>query len=294
MHESLSEQHTPPTRHALLQEAVERLAAAKREHPRRNAEWMLCEVLGCSRAMLYAHADEKVEPDQAARFGRMVERRMRGEPVQYIVGHTDFYGLQIHVTPDVLIPRPETEEVVTAALEVIARVERPRVLDAGTGSGCIALAIKQEHPDAEVWACDVHPKVLSVAKANADHLGLKVNYLASDILAPEAHDAWPNALDVLVSNPPYVPETERGTLAEEVHDFEPHAALFTGPDPLAFYRALARHGSFALREQGHLVLETHMDYAQSVAELLKVQGYTQVHVQRDLSGRDRIVTARKT
>ncbi len=277
------------TRRALLEAAAERLSEAGIEHARRNAEWMLEGALGLDRTTFLANLREPVTEEEQAAFEDMVARRMGREPLQYVVGHADFYGLRLRVTPAVLIPRPETEEVVEVALGHLKDVRAPWVLDMGTGSGAIALALKHERPDAEVFACDLSEDALAIASHNADRLALDVSFIHADALAPAFVEGVPACFDALVSNPPYVPDTEAATLAPEVRDFEPSAALFTGDDPLLHYRAITGHASRVLKPGGLILFETHVDYAAAVRALLDESGYTDTAVTADLSGRPRIV-----
>ncbi|PAP77010.1 peptide chain release factor N(5)-glutamine methyltransferase [Rubrivirga marina] len=282
------------TRRALLDDAVDRLAAAGIEDARRNAEWIVEEATGADRAALYARPDVVVEPVEVALVARYVARRASGEPVQYVLGHTDFYGLRVAVTPDVLIPRPETEEVVEEALRRIRDAEAPWVLDVGTGSGAIALAVKHERPDAEVFAVDVSAGTLAVAASNADRLGLDVTFVESDALRPQFAADVPPTFDLIISNPPYVPEAERPGLQVEVRDHEPASALFVpDADPLVFYRALAGHADALLRPGGWLVAETHADLGGAVGQLWTEAGLVKVEVLPDLAGRDRIAVGRQ-
>ena len=260
---------------------------------RLSVDWAMEEVLGTSRAMLYAHPQRAVAPHDAERVLAMTRRRAGGEPIQYVVGHAAFYGLRLRVTPDVLIPRPETEEVVERGLRLIRDVKAPRVLDVGTGSGCIALAIKHERPDADVGACDLSEAALRVAAANAAALGLDVRFFRANLLAPDFAARVPGGLDLLISNPPYVPDAEAATLAPEVAEHEPPLALFTGSDPLVFYRALARHASDVLVPGRLLLCETHMDYALDVRRLLADAGLRDAATARDLAGRPRMAWGRR-
>lgn len=277
---------------SVLDDAVGRLADAGVDDPRRSAEWLLCEVLGTNRAGLYASLSSPVQGERASDFERMLRRRLRHEPLQYILGYTEFFGLRLDVTPDVLIPRPETEELVELALVCLEGRVHPRVLDVGTGSGCIALAVKKARPDAAVYACDVSSSALLVARRNADVNELSVDFREADVLHPGFVDRVPRALDLLVSNPPYVTREEAATLSEAVRSFEPHLALFAGDDPVVFYRHLARHGRRLLEDGGWMVLETHADYGELVADLLEeAGGYEAVELRQDLAGRDRMVRA---
>ena len=281
-----------PTRRALLQKATRQLQAAGRQAPRQTAEWLLMDVLACDRARLHTRSGEGVEPDAAQKYMALVERRIDGEPLQHILGYTSFRGLRIDVSPEVMIPRPETEEVVETALRALEGTTAPRVLDVGTGSGCIALAIKHERPDATVCACDVSPAALRMAQANADRLELDIRFADADLFADASLNKLPDQLALLVSNPPYIPEEEADTLPAVVREYDPGRALFTRGDPLRYYRRLATVGETLCRSGGALVLETHTDYATDVADLLRGGGFEGVRVEEDLSGRPRIVRGR--
>ncbi len=282
----------PSTRLALLDRAVQRLEAADRDAPRRTAEWLLTEVLDCDRGHLYAHPERPVGLDDARQFEDMVERCVDGEPLQHVLGYASFRGLRIQVSPAVMVPRPETEEVVEAALEMIDDVDTPHVLDVGTGSGCIALAIKHDRPDAQVQAWDVSPDALAVARENANRLGLDIHFAEVDLFSDTLGNSLAAPVDLLVSNPPYIPDDEAEALPSVVRNYDPDVALFSGDDPLRFYRALAARASTLCRPGAAVVLETHADYAQDAATVLQQNGLDDVRVQTDLSGRPRILSAR--
>ena len=276
------------TRRALLDAAVAQLAAAGVDDARRNAEWIVEDATGARRVDLYARPDAVVEPTEAAVVDRMLARRAAGEPVQYVLGSADFYGLTLAVTPAVLIPRPETETVVEHALSRIAEIEAPWVLDVGTGSGAIALAVKHQRPDAQVFAADVSADALAVAAGNAERLGLDVTFIESDALRPAFADHVPPAFALVVSNPPYVPASQAPTLQRELAH-EPGTALFVPDrDPLVFYRALAGHALRLLRPGGVLVAETHADFGREVVALWAESGLAEAAVEPDLAGRDRV------
>lgn len=300
-----------PTRKALLEDAARRLAEAGLEAPRRQAEWLLGDVLGTARAGLYADLLVPVAPADAARFRQMLARRLAREPLQYVLGHANFYGLRLRVSPAVLIPRPETEVVVETALRLVAGREAPRVLDVGTGSGCMALAVARERPDADVLACDVSRDALAIARANADALALNVTLGRADVLADDfpaqlaalagedavrasgdMDEADGGLFDLVVSNPPYVPDAEADALQPEVRLHEPPVALFTGNGPLRFYHALARHAPRLLRPGGVLVTETHADFADAAASVLADAGFAEATTAADLAGRPRVAWAR--
>ncbi len=285
-------QHKHGTQGALLAETTRRLAVGGVREARQNAVWMLQEVLACSRAQLLAYPERAVAAEQVRRLESLLARRLRREPLQYVLGHADFFGLRLIVTPAVLIPRPETEQVVEEALRLIQGITAPRVLDVGTGSGCIALALRHARPDAHVFACDVSADALAVARDNAENLSLPVTFFRADALAPDFAQQAPGALDLLISNPPYLPDDEAATLQPEVRDFEPHRALFTGPDLLLYYRAITGHASSLLKPGGLLVFETHADHAGAVADLLREAAFEKVQEKPDLAGHPRIVTGR--
>lgn len=282
------------TRRALLDSATARLQDANIEDARRTAEWIVEDVTGATRTDLLTRPDAPSSGDEAARVGQMVDRRIAGEPIQYVLGHADFYGLRLTVTPDVLVPRPETEAVVEEALRRIRTFEAPWVLDIGTGSGAVALAVAHERPDAEVFAADRSPQALAVAARNAIRLGLDVAFVGANALQPAFADHVPPTFDLLISNPPYVPAAERDELQVEVRDHEPGMALFVPDhDPLVFYRALAGHAGRMLRPGGWLIAETHADHGGAVRDLWAEAGFAEAEILPDLAGRDRIAVARR-
>lgn len=276
-----------PARRELLDEGTRCLTAAGVRNARREAEWLLSETLRVSRAMLYARPRKAVPAEEARAFRARLQRRAGGEPLQYVLGHADFFGLRLTVTPSVLIPRPETEDVVAGALRRLHAVPDPTILDVGTGSGCIALALKAERPDAAVHACDVSRDALVVARANAEACGLNVQFFHADVLANSG--VLPADLDLLISNPPYIPSDEAAALPVSVRAHEPGVALFSGDDPLRFYRLLTRQAPRLLAPGGQLVLETHADHASDVAALLGRSALEGVTVENDSFGQPRLV-----
>jgi release factor glutamine methyltransferase len=258
---------------------------------RLDAELLLAEVLGRDRVGLYTHFDQPLAADELQRYRELIKRRLAGEPVAYLVGRREFRSLELRVDERVLVPRPETEFAVEAALALLPEAregEHPRVVDVGTGSGAIALAIKSARPDVEVLAIDRSPGAAEVARANAERLALAVEILVGDLLAPASSRA---PFDVIVSNPPYIPSGDLPQLAPEVLR-EPHDALDGGPDGLAVLRRLITDARPLLRESGALVLEVGAGQARHVADLLKRAGYATPTVTRDLAAIDRIVSAR--
>lgn len=272
-----------------INEATHRLEHANIADARRNVEWMLCELLNCSRASLYAYPERNLSTQVLTHLDAMLQRRLDGEPLQYILGHTDFFGLRMNVSPAVLIPRPETELLVEQALKLVECTDTPRIIDIGTGSGCIPIALKHRLPSADVHACDVSPDALEMAKGNAAYHSLTVHFILYDILAVLQDPQPPGPFNLIVSNPPYIPDEEFHELAPEVRDHEPALALITGPDPLVFYRAIAEKSRSWLQQNGWLLFETHCDYADDVARLLEQNGFEEIQVGIDLAGKPRMV-----
>jgi release factor glutamine methyltransferase len=276
---------------ALLEEAANALAAAGVASPQWDAERLLRHVLGWDRATLVANPSRPVPEAEAGRFRALVARRAAREPLQYILGTQAFWKHEFLVTPAVLIPRPETELLVETSLERLQGRERPLVVDVGTGSGCIALSIAAERPDAEVHATDLSEAALEVARENARRLGLegRVRFHQGDLLEPlsglEAH------VHLVVSNPPYVDPAERDALAPEVRDHEPATALFA-PDPRAYPARLAVAARKALLPGGSLVVEIGIGLEEVVTGAFLGAGLHSVAQKTDLSGVVRVVVGR--
>ncbi len=276
----------------LLAEAAHRLLAAGVEASDWDAERLLRHVLGWDRATIVASAGAPVETGPERAFRALVAQRARRVPLQHLVGSQAFWKHEFRVTPDVLIPRPETELVVEAALGLLRGAERPLIVDVGTGSGCIALSLAAERPHAQVHATDISAPALEVARENARRLGLagRVAFYLGQLLEPvsglEGH------VDLVVSNPPYVDAAERDTLAPEVRDHEPQLALFPPGDALSVYRRLVPAAEDVLAPGGALVLEIAPSLAGGVAGLMAAAGFVGTEVRNDLAGRARVVLAR--
>jgi len=248
--------------------------------PRNDAELLLAHTLGVGRTKLYS-AGTVIAPDERATFDRLVERRGRREPLAYVLGEWGFRRLTLKVDSRVLVPRPETEVVVERCLELLAEIEQPRVLDVGTGSGAIALAVADEHPGAHVVGVDSSVDALEVARANAIATGFQVELVEHDLAA----GLGAGNFDLVVSNPPYVLSHEIELLEPEVRDWEPRAALVG--EGIAEDVAAAARG--ALCDGGWLVLEVAAGRAAAVADRLTDLGYGSVGTTRDLAGVDRVV-----
>ena len=281
-----------PTLHSFVSHGAERLSSGP--HPdraRQDAEALLLHVLGKSKSWLLAHSDEQLAASEASRYGGLLERRYRGEPIQYIVGETEFYGLPLRVTPDVLIPRPETEQLVEKALELAALSPAPRIADVGTGSGCIAVALAHHLPHTQITAIDLSAQALAIARQNAKRNGVssQIRFLQGDLLDPVAQERF----EIVVSNPPYVPLADRATLAVEVRDYEPALALFAGDDGLEVCRRLIPQAFAALVPGGFLLLEIGCGQSQAVAALLAASGFRQIEFLPDLQSIPRVACARR-
>ena len=267
------------------------------EHPRRSAEWLLSAATGLSRVELYAYHDRPLTPGERATLREGVKRRAAGEPLQYVTGEVAFRHIIVKVRPGVLIPRPETEVLVDAGLPAVDAAIAARgealVLDLCTGSGCIALAIAQERPEARLLATDLSPIAVEVAAENAARLGLedRVDVREGDLFAPLPTESR-GQIDLLISNPPYVPSADVPDLPAEVAGFEPHLALDGGADGLdIFRRILAEARDWLTPGSGILAIELDERRVQHAAGEAR-QWYEDVRVVADLTGRDRIVTAR--
>ena len=275
----------------LLYAAARRLKAAgiDDDAARVEARVLLETALGVSRVELRLRPERNVTAGEAARFDLLVSRREAREPLAYIVGEREFYGLRFFVSPAVLVPRPETEFLVEAVLRHVAGRETARVADVGTGSGAIAVAVAVNGPGTRVWATDVSGDALAVAARNLARHGLedRVTLLEGDTLVPLEGFA---PFDVIASNPPYVAPGEIEALAPEVRDWEPRVALGTHADALHFYRVFAARAPALLAPGGLLVVEVGRNQAQAVAELWRSAGLTNVIVENDYAGIGRVVT----
>lgn len=284
-------------------------------HPdraRRDAETLLIHLTGKNRAWLLTHAEEEFGGCTAIRYASLLDRRFAGEPIQYITGETEFFGLPFRVTPDVLIPRPETEHLVEAALALAMTLRAPsfprslqkgwdtetsaspehavRIVDVGTGSGAIAIALAHALPHAQVTAIDLSPAALEIAEENACRNGVadRIRFLRGNLLETLVGESF----DFVVSNPPYVPETDRPSLAVEVRDYEPSLALFAGHDGLDVYRRLIPAAARVLTPGGYILLEIGFGQREVVSHLLTVTGFENIEATPDLQGIPRVLCGR--
>ena len=272
------------------------LAEKGDEHPRRSAEWLLSAATGLSRVELYAYHDRPLSDEERALLREGVKRRATGEPLQYVTGEVAFRHIVVKVRPGVLIPRPETEVLVDSVLSAIDAAIAQRgealVADLCTGSGCIALSIAQERPEALLFATDLSEVALDVTAENAERLGLseRVNVSIGDLFGA-LDDSMRGSFDVIISNPPYVPSADVPDLPAEVAGFEPHLALDGGADGLDVYRRILDGARAWLRPGGLLGVELDERMCRIAASEAQ-EWYEEVRVVADLTGRDRIVTAK--
>jgi release factor glutamine methyltransferase len=261
--------------------------------PRLDAEILLAHARGCKRIELYTRFDEPLTDAQRAVMRDLAKRRAKSEPVAYLVGHREFFSLDFRVTPDVLIPRPDTETLVVELLDAARAVEAPRVLDLGTGSGCIAIAAAVNQPSARITATDVSEKALAIARENAQTHSVadRIRFLQGDLFAPlEAGEQF----EVIASNAPYIADHERETLQNDVRRYEPHTALFAGPTGTEILFRIIDGAASRLVPAGALILEISPEQAAAVRARIESNGaYEEVRVIKDSAGLTRVVRARK-
>ena len=280
-----------------LTSAVDRLRSAHVGSPRMNAELLLMFTLGSDRAYLFAHPERELTTEEQARYQESLEQRTRGVPAQYITGHQEFWGMDFIVTPAVLIPRPETEHVIETVLEMVKKNNRGRtsaprpvrIVDVGTGSGCIAVALAKEFPQSEIHATDISAAALEVAHVNAARHQFedRIHFHQADLL----QGLDPGTFDFVVSNPPYVGESEEDEVQLEVRKFEPRNAVFAGPTGLEVIERLIPQAHATLMPGGWLVIEISGTIADGVKRLLAE--WRQVQIANDLQGIPRVAFAQK-
>ncbi len=269
------------------------------------AELLLLHVVHRERAWLYAHPEELLSADGLNKYLSLIERRASGEPTQHLTGKQEFWSLEFAVTPDVLIPRPETEHVIEVALDRLAlrelRAGRPQktdgngflIADIGTGSGCLAIALAKELPEARIYATDISPAALEVARKNAKRHGVenRIQFLEADLMRPLPCDS--GAFELFVSNPPYIPRRDAPTLAREVREHEPAIALYGGEEGYELYGSLIALAARHLKPGGIFVAELGHDSLPAVQPLLDSSDWTAVGVTNDLAGIPRVIAAER-
>jgi release factor glutamine methyltransferase len=287
---------------AALKQGISQLREAHVPSFTLAAELLLLHVLNRDRTWIYSHPEEKISPADAARYFALLARRASGEPTQHLTGKQEFWGLEFEVTPDVLIPRPETEHLIEVALDRLAvreiRAGRKQTLtgeglqiaDIGTGSGCIAVALAKELPAATIYATDISTAALAVAQRNATHHEMtnRIHFVERNLL-----EGLPKLLDLIVSNPPYVGRREKETLEREVRDHEPELALYGGEEGYELYADLIAQSAAHLKPGGLLVLELGHNSLAAVQPLLDAPTWTNVGVTNDLAGIPRVIAAER-
>lgn len=278
----------------LAQAEAQLRAGPHPDRARLDAETLLLHLIGKNKAWLMAHANDEFAGCTAIRYASLLERRHKGEPVQYITGEAEFYGLPFLITPDVLIPRPETEHLVAKALELAVAFEHPRIIDIGTGSGAIPIALAHNLPRARITATDISISALALAKENAKRNGVAICFLQGDLLAPVTQaGADPEQFDIIVSNPPYVSAADRDSLSVEVREHEPALALFAGVDGLEVYRRLIPQAFAALAPGGFIALEIGYGQQPAIDSLLIDAGFSHIQFTPDLQTIPRVAVARR-
>jgi release factor glutamine methyltransferase len=289
---------TLPTIAQAINEAANRLRESGVSEERRSAALLLGQALGVDRTYLITQANDDVDHRLYQTFLRLIERRAAGEPMQYITGHQEFYGLDFKVTPDVLIPRPETEFLIEQVIKYAQANDstgQPLIVDAGTGSGCIAVTLALHMKNARLLATDISNAALQVALENAERLGAKdkIEFLQGDLLAPLVGRGLEGRIDVLVSNPPYVALRDAPTLQPEVKDWEPHTALFADEEGLRFYRRLLSEGLQYVRRDGFFMCEIGYTQLDAIQQLINPKLWRLEEVTNDLQGIPRTLTIRR-
>ncbi len=272
------------------------LAGTGIANPRSQSELLLGHVLKKDRLYLHLNPKEKLTPEEWKLFRNAISRRAGGEPLQYITGVQNFMGFDFRVTPDVLIPRQDTErliEVVTKWLEQYPGKDTLKIADLGTGSGAIGITLARLNPRAHVYAVDISDKAIEMAQKNAESLGVtsQMTFLRGDLFGPLEALELKGQLDIVASNPPYIAFSEKETLATEVREHEPHLALFSPEEGMAFYRRIIPGAGPYLKKGGLLALEIGSTQAGKVRSLLETAGYSKIAVHQDYAGLDRVLTA---
>jgi release factor glutamine methyltransferase len=263
-------------------------------HPdraRRDAEALLRHLLQRDRAWLLGHFDDAEPAHLPVQYRSLIARRFTGEPMQYITGEAEFYGLALAVAPGVLIPRPETEHLVEELVRLAGGFHEPSIADIGTGSGAIAIALAHSLPDARVFATDLYPEPLAIARRNAEKLGVsdRITFLQGDLLEPLADQTF----ELIASNPPYIPLPDQETLSVEVREYEPHSALFAGSDGLEIYRKLIPAAWELLISGGWLAMEIGYGQGETIEALLRAANFTDIYFVQDYQGIARVACGRK-
>ena len=279
-----------------INKAATRLQAHQVDNARRDAELLLCHILGRDRAWLLAHIQDGIDDQSLRQYERTIDRRAVREPLQYITGRQEFFGLPFKVNADVLIPRPETEYVVEAALKAVSMTLSPVIIDLCTGSGCIAISLAKELLKAQVFATDRSEQALVVAQENArmNQVADRIRFLSGDLFAPFAELDFHGKVDVIATNPPYIPAGDLASLQPEVRDFEPEMALIAGPEGTEIATAIIQQAPTFLKQSGTLIMEMGIGQTAALSSIVNNSGnYRSLEIVKDLAGIERVLVARK-
>lgn len=260
------------------------------DSPRLTAEVLLAHALGKDRMYLYVHFDQPLYQEERDRFKTLIRQRVEGVPTQYLTGRQEFWSLDFRIAPGVLIPRPETEHLVEAALHASSQFVQPSLVDIGTGSGILAISLQKELPDARIFASDISATALDIARENAERLlehDHAIQFFQGDLFEP--FDGM--TFDLIVSNPPYIAADDFETLAPEVREHEPKIALYAGEDGLDVYRRLIADAQDYLASPGYILVEIGYGQQEAVVAMFEQHGFTVQDVIKDYAGIDRVVTA---
>ena len=273
------------------------LSTAGIANARLDAEVLLSHIIHKDRIWLITHRDDVLDDKNQRDFDEAIERRSKREPLQYIIGNQEFWGLEFKVTPDVLIPRPETELIIEAALEIVQdRNQRVRIIDLCTGSGCIAISLAKELAGAHVIATDASENALAVARENTRDHGVadRIRYLEGDLFEPLKELDIRGQIDIIVSNPPYVRESDLPALQSEVKDYEPLMALIAGPEGTEMAQRIIKHATEYLKKNGALIMEMGLGQSEALTRMTEATGaYGKPEVLKDLAGIERVIVAKK-
>jgi len=280
----------------ILNQAVEKLRSEGIDRPRTNVELLLGAVLNAPKIDLYLDRDLILTPQQIEKFNLFIQERTSGKPLQYIIGSTEFFGLEFIVNENVLIPRPETETLVEAIIEHLINFFSPKIVDLGTGSGAIAISLAKTLKDSMIYATDISQDPLSVAMENTKRHKLEnqIEFLCGDLFEPLKNRKLEGSIDCVVSNPPYVSPEEFDQLPKEVRDYEPLVALKSDEEGTSFHKRIIEGSLDFLKKEGILALELGLGQASKVAELVReCTGFKNIEIKKDLGGIERIVVAWK-
>ncbi len=291
------ESHMSDTCLDILNQAVQKLRSEGVDRPRTNAELLLAAVLNVKKIDLYLNRDRILTSRQIEKFNQFLRERISGRPLQYILGSTEFFGLEFEVNERVLIPRPETEILVETIIENIRGVLQPRIVDLGTGSGAIGISLAKSLKNSFVFATDISAQALKVAEKNARRHGVdeQIEFGQGDLFEPLKDKNLEGTVDCVVSNPPYVSEEEFNNLPREVSDYEPIVALKTDEEGTSFHRKMIENCLDFLNESGILAVEVGLGQAAKVTDLIRGRkGFRRAEIKKDLGGIERIVLGRRT